>query len=267
MLRAKLSIFTAMPVIDTHTHLYSREFDADRNDLIRAAISEGVEKFLMPDIDSQWTDAMLQVAADFPGVCLPMTGLHPCSVKDNYKEELKHVEKNLGKGKFIAVGEMGIDLYWDKTYIKEQDEAFRIQCAWASELKLPVAIHSREATEHAIRLIHDLNLPSLKGVFHCFTGTKEEAEEIIKMGFLLGIGGVVTYKNGGLDKILPLIPMSAIVLETDAPYLSPVPHRGKRNEPLYIKHVAARTAEIYACSIVEVEEKTTLNAKKLFMLE
>ncbi len=256
-----------MPLIDTHTHLYSKEFDSGRNDLIRTAIEGGVSKFLMPDIDSKWTEAMLQVAADFPGVCLPMSGLHPCSVKANYREELNHVEKNLSTGKFIAVGEMGIDLYWDKSFIKEQDEAFMIQCKWANELKLPVALHTREATTHAIDLIHKLNLPSLTGVFHCFGGTLEEAQEIMKMGFMMGIGGVVTYKNGGLDKTLPHIPIEYIVLETDAPYLSPVPHRGKRNEPVYIKHIAEKVADIYNVSYDVIADKTSSNAIKLFNLQ
>ncbi|MEP7265183.1 MAG: TatD family hydrolase [Bacteroidota bacterium] len=255
-----------MSLIDTHTHLYSREFDSDRNDLIRTAIAEGVGTFIMPDIDSKWTSAMLEVAATFPGVCLPMSGLHPCSVAANYRDELKHVEKNLGTGNFFAVGEMGIDLHWDKTYIKEQDAAFEVQCKWADELKLPVAIHSREATTHVIQLIHKLNLPSLTGVFHCFGGTPQEAEEIKKMGFMMGIGGVVTYKNGGLDKTLPHIPTKYIVLETDAPYLTPVPHRGKRNEPAYIKLIAEKVASIYGVTVDEITKITSDNAKKLFKL-
>jgi TatD DNase family protein len=255
-----------MSVIDTHTHLYSKEFDGVRDELIRAAIAEGVVQFLMPDIDSNWTDAMLAVADTFPGICLPMSGLHPCSVKSNYRDELSHVEKQLSKGKYIAIGEMGIDHYWDKTYLKEQDTAFEIQCRWADELKLPIAIHSREATDHAIRLIHKLNLPSLTGVFHCFTGTLEQAQEIVSMGFKLGIGGVVTYKNGGLDKVLPDISIDNIVLETDAPYLAPVPHRGKRNDPVYINLVAEKTAVLYGITIEQAAEKTSANAKQLFKL-
>ncbi len=255
-----------MSLIDTHTHLYSKEFDNDRNDLIRAAIDGSVSTFLMPDIDSKWTAPMLEVANTFPGICLPMSGLHPCSVNEDYKSELQHVEKNLAKGGFIAVGEMGIDLYWEKSFIKEQDIAFETQCRWAAELSLPVALHTREATDHAIRLIHKLNLPSLTGVFHCFSGTLEEAQEIIKMGFMLGIGGVVTYKNGGLDKILPQIPIKNIVLETDAPYLTPTPHRGKRNEPVYIKLVAEKVAAVYGIDVNEVSEVTSSNARKLFKL-
>lgn len=255
-----------MPLIDSHTHLYAKEFEGDIDVLLKTAIEAGITKFMMPNIDSEWMDAMLALADKYPENCFPMMGLHPCSVKGNYKDELKIAERLLGERKFYGIGEMGIDLYWDKNFIKEQDATFEIQCKWAAELNLPVVIHSREATDHAIQLLRKLSLPGLKGVFHCFTGTTAQAKEIIDLGFLLGIGGVATYKNGGLDKVLPDISLDHIILETDAPYLSPVPHRGKRNEPVYLKVIAERVASIYNKPLEEVASTTTENAKRLFNL-
>jgi TatD DNase family protein len=255
-----------MTLIDSHIHLYASEFENERASLIEAAILQGVSRFILPAIDSKWHAPLLTLSEQYPDCCLPMMGLHPCSVAADYKEELKIAEKNLAERKFYAVGEMGIDHYWDKTFIKEQDDAFNIQCKWANATGLPIAIHSREATQHVIRLLHQLNLPSLKGVFHCFSGTAEEAEEVIKMGFYLGIGGVSTFKNGGLDKLLPSIPLEYILLETDGPYLAPVPHRGKRNEPAYLKIIAQRVADIYNVDFNIVAEKTSANAMKLFRL-
>ena len=255
-----------MTLIDSHTHLYSKEFEDDIDVLLKTAIDAGISKFMLPNIDSEWIDAMLALTDKHPDNCFPMMGLHPCSVKANYKDELKVAERLLGEKKFYAIGEMGIDLYWDKSFIKEQDNAFEIQCKWAAELNLPVVIHSRDATDHAIQLLRKLSLPGLKGVFHCFTGSIEQANEIIEMGFLLGIGGVATYKNGGLDKVLPGIALEHIILETDAPYLAPVPHRGKRNEPVYLKVIAERVASIYNTSLEETASTTTKNAQILFNL-
>lgn len=266
MLRAKLVIFTAMSLIDSHTHLYAKEFDADRSHLIEKALADGIDTFLMPNIDSEWTAAMLAVAESYPANCFPMMGLHPCSVKSDYKTELAFAEKMLAQRKYYAIGEMGIDLFWDKTFIQEQDRAFEIQCRWAVEMDLPVVIHSREATDHAISLIQKMNLPNLKGVFHCFTGTVEQAKEIISMGFFLGIGGVSTFKNSGLDKVLPEVSLNHILLETDAPYLAPVPFRGKRNEPAYLKLIAERVATIYNLPFEKIEEATSFNTKILFNL-
>ena len=255
-----------MPLIDSHTHLYAKEFDADRSQLIEKALADGIDTFLMPNIDSEWTDAMLAVADLYPAHCFPMMGLHPCSVKSDFKTELAYAEKMLGQKKFYAIGEMGIDLFWDKTFIEAQDQAFEIQCRWAVDLDLPVVIHSREATDHTIRLIHKMNLPNVTGVFHCFSGTVEQAREIISMGFFLGIGGVSTFKNSGLDKVLPEIPLKHILLETDGPYLAPVPFRGKRNEPAYLKLIAERVAAIYNLSFEDIKETTSFNTKTLFKL-
>ena len=255
-----------MPLIDSHTHLYAKEFEEDIDALLKTAIEAGISTFMLPNIDSEWIDAMLALTDKYPDNCFPMMGLHPCSVKANYKEELKIAERLLGEKKFYGIGEMGIDLYWDKNFIKEQDAAFEIQCKWAIELKLPVVIHSRDATDHAIQLLRKLSLTGLKGVFHCFTGTLEQANEIIELGFLLGIGGVATYKNGGLDKVLAGISLEHIILETDAPYLAPVPYRGKRNEPVYLKVIAERVASIYNKPFEEIVATTTFNAKQLFKL-
>ncbi len=255
-----------MALIDSHTHLYAKEFDADRDDLIQKALADGIDTFMLPNIDSEWIDAMHNLADQYPTNCFPMMGLHPCSVKADYKEELKIAEKHLSQRKYYAVGEMGIDLFWDKSFIKEQDEAFEIQCRWAVELNLPVVIHSREATDHVINLIRKFALIGLKGVFHCFTGTKAQANAIIDLGFLLGIGGVATFKNSGLDKILPEISLDYLMLETDAPYLAPVPHRGKRNEPAYLKIIAERVSGIYNVPYEEIATATTANAKRLFSL-
>lgn len=255
-----------MQLIDSHTHLYAKEFADDIDVLLQKAIEVGITTFLMPNIDSEWVKAMLALAQKHPQHCFPMMGLHPCSVKADYKEELKIAERHLGEQKFYAIGEMGIDLYWDKNFIKEQDAAFEVQCRWAVDLDLPVVIHSREATDHAISLLRKLSLNNLKGVFHCFTGTTEQAKQIIDLGFMLGVGGVATYKNGGLDKVLPEISLEHIILETDAPYLAPVPHRGKRNEPAYLKVIAERVSVIYNKMFEDVAQQTTSNAKKLFNL-
>lgn len=250
--------------IDTHAHLYSAEFDADRSEMVTRAIQQGVNRLLMPNIDEESIPGMLALEAGFPGQCLPMMGLHPCYVKENVESQLAIVQKWLEQRKFWGVGEIGLDFYWDQTYREQQYAAFRRQIALALEHGLPVAIHSREATRACIDVVKELQNGRLTGVFHCFSGTREEAQEVIDMGLYLGIGGVVTFKKAGLDVLLADIDLQHVVLETDAPYLAPVPYRGKRNESAYIPLVAQRIADVKNLKIEEVAAITTGNAQKLF---
>jgi TatD DNase family protein len=251
-------------ITDTHTHLYAEEFGKDLSELIRVAGESGVKRFFMPNIDSTSINGMLDLEKIFPGVCFPMMGLHPCSVKENWKEEMKAVEEWLAKRKFAAVGEMGIDLYWDKTFIEEQKVVFRKQVELANHYKLPIVIHTRDSFDVAVELLEEVQKETPCGIFHCFTGNAEQAKRVIDMGFYLGIGGVVTFKNGGLDKTLAEIDLKNIILETDAPYLAPAPFRGKRNEPVYIVKVAEKIAEIKKCSLEKVATITTENSKNIF---
>ncbi|MDX1940645.1 MAG: TatD family hydrolase [Saprospiraceae bacterium] len=253
-----------MNLIDTHTHLYLPEFDEDKDEMIRRAIEAHVNKMYLPNVDSETIEPMLALEAAYPDHCFAMMGLHPCSVKENYKEELAIVEEWLWKRPFAAVGEIGIDLYWDQTFVKEQKEAFLIQCEWAKKLQLPIVIHTRNATQVAIDLVRTIKDERLYGIFHCFGGTLEEAEAIIDMGFYLGIGGVLTFKKSGLDKIMEVIDLQHIVLETDSPYLAPVPYRGKRNESAYILIIAEKLAEIKGIMVEEVARISSANAKKVF---
>ncbi|MBX2962596.1 MAG: TatD family hydrolase [Cyclobacteriaceae bacterium] len=252
--------------IDTHAHIYLEEFDADRNDVFSRAVEGSVKKILMPNIDHSSIDRMLEVELKSNGLCLSMMGLHPCSVNKDFEKELYRVEEWISKRKFIAIGETGTDLYWDKTYWEQQVDAFKIQLRWAKQYKVPIVIHSRDSLDQTIDLVEQLKDDNLNGVFHCFTGSELQAKRVADLGFYMGIGGVVTFKNGGLDKVLPLIDMDRIVLETDSPYLAPVPHRGKRNEPAYIPAIANKVAEIKQVSLEEVERVTTQNAIKLFQL-
>lgn len=250
---------------DTHAHLYAEEFDADRSEMMERAMKAGVSRFFLPNIDSSSIDVMMKMAADFPGRCFPMMGLHPCSVKENFRQELEVVKQWLDKEKFCAVGEIGIDLYWDKTFLEEQKEAFRLQIQWAKEKKLPIVIHARQSLNEIFELVDGLNDENLKGIFHCFSGDYVQAQKVISYGgFKLGIGGVVTFKNGGIDQYLSKIPVEYIVLETDSPYLAPVPHRGKRNESAYIPLVADKVASLYQLNISELAQITTQNAKEIF---
>lgn len=254
-------------MIDSHTHLYLEQFDEDRNEMVRRAIDQGVERMLLPNIDSSTTSAMLDLCATFPSNCLPMMGLHPCSVKDNYEEELQHVEFELKTGKYIAVGEIGIDLYWDKTHIKEQEFAFRQQIRWAKEMGLPIVIHARESYREIFAIVDEENDERLKGVFHCFTSNEEDGRHILNYGgFKLGIGGVVTFKNSGLDKTLANFDLGDLVLETDSPYLTPAPFRGQRNESAYVNRVADKLADLYGVSREEVATETTKNCLETFQL-
>jgi TatD DNase family protein len=250
--------------IDTHTHLYSEEFNLDRTLIINNAIAKGVDKFYLPNIDSESIDGMLQLEEQFPRNCFPMMGLHPCSVKENYKEELTIVKQWLDKRRFSAIGEIGIDLYWDKTFIKEQEVAFRQQIDWALEFNYTISIHCRNAFDEIYTILTSYQkLP--KSIFHCFSGNAEQAQQIIALqNFKLGIGGVVSFKNSGLDKVVEQTDLKHLVLETDAPYLAPVPYRGKRNESAYIPLIAEKIAVIKGISLEEVASVTTKNALEIF---
>lgn len=252
------------PLIDTHAHIYLPEFDADRPALLQKAKALGIEKILMPAIDSETHNALLQVEQDYEP-CIAMMGLHPCSVNDQYEAELQIVADYLQQRKFIAVGEIGLDFYWDKTYTQQQYDAFHRQIQWAVQYDIPIVIHSRNATDECIEVIKQY--PGLRGIFHCFSGNLEQAQQITETGFLLGIGGVVTFKNAGLDKIVAAIDSNHIVLETDAPYLAPVPYRGKRNESSYITLVAEKVAALWQSDVETVCKITTQNAYKLFRLD
>ena len=249
---------------DTHAHIYSDEFLPDREDVLSRAREAGVEKIYMPNIDHTSIDAMLEVEMKYPGQCFAMMGLHPCSVKTDFQKELYLVEQWLGKRKFHAVGEIGTDLYWDKTFWEQQKEAFVIQVNWAKKHKLPIIIHCRESIDQTIELLEPLVDKTLRGIFHCFSGDAAQAKRIIAMGFYLGLGGVATFKNGGLDKVLPEVPMDRIVLETDSPYLAPVPHRGKRNEPSYIPLIANKVCNLMNVAVEELQKTTSANAGKIF---
>ncbi|MBU3714601.1 MAG: TatD family deoxyribonuclease, partial [Ferruginibacter sp.] len=237
---------------DTHCHLYLDDFKSDIEQVISRARSAGVEKMYLPAIDSSTHDAMIALEENYSGICHAMMGLHPCYVKENYLQELDIVEGWLRKRKFVAIGEVGLDFYWDKTYVKEQYFALEKQIEWAIEYRLPLILHTRKATEETIQVIKRYYGKGLTGIFHCFGGSLEQAQQIIELGFYLGIGGVVTYKNAGLAEVVKDIDLSKIVLETDAPYLSPVPYRGKRNESAYIEEVAVKIASIKQMDVDEV---------------
>lgn len=251
-------------MIDTHSHIYSEEFVQDFELMIARARSAGVEKIYMPAINSETHFAMMQAHNAHPDLCQPMIGLHPCYVKENYEAELAIVEKLLSENTFHAIGETGLDFYWDKTFVEQQYIALRKQIEWALQYKLPLVLHTREATQEAINVIQEYNGSGLKGIFHCFGGSLQEAEQIIALEFKLGIGGVVTYKNGGLDKVLPHVSLHDIVLETDAPYLAPIPYRGKRNETSYLPKIAEAIAKIKDVSVEELIAATTVNAESIF---
>jgi TatD DNase family protein len=253
-------------MIDTHAHIYASEFDADRDDVVKRALDQGIDKILLPNIDLESIEPMLTTEAKYPQICRSMMGLHPCYVDGNVKQTLDIIHAWFEKHRFIAVGEIGIDLYWDKTFKAEQEMAFITQLNWAKEMKLPVVIHTRDSIEETLTLLAQEQDGSLSGVFHCFGGSVEEAKAINDLGFHLGLGGVSTFKNGGMDKVIPHLDMNYVILETDCPYLAPVPHRGKRNEPAYTSLVAQRIAELRDISIEQVDSLTTQNATKLFAL-
>ncbi len=253
--------------IDTHTHLYSGKFTEDREEMMVRARNAGVELAIMPAVDLRSHEEMLQLEADYPAQTLAMIGLHPCSVGEDFEAELAAVEKYLGERSWVAIGEIGMDLYWDKTFQAQQEIAFLRQCQWAIDYDLPICIHAREAIDELLALIDGIDNPKLRGVFHCWTGNVEQANHAIARGFYLGIGGVVTFKNGGIGPVVSSVPRNRILLETDAPYLAPVPYRGKRNETAYVPLVAEKIAELWESSLTEVSRQTSTNAWQLFELD
>lgn len=255
-----------MRLIDTHTHLYLEQFDNDRNNVIKTAIQKGIDTFLLPNIDVQSIDPMLELCQAFPTNCFPMMGLHPTSVGADFENQLQIVEQRLAQETYSGVGEIGLDFYWDTSFREQQLEAFRFQLQLAIKHNLPVAIHTREAFSEILEIVESEHQGRLRGVFHCFTGGREEAVRIMKMNMLMGIGGVLTFKKAGLDIIIKDIPLSYLILETDSPFLAPVPYRGKRNESGYLLHVANKLAEVKEISLDTVAEETTANAIKLFKL-
>lgn len=253
-----------MNLIDTHAHIYSTKFDSDRDQVIEEIRAAGVSRIYMPNVDVETIDRMLDCESRYGDLCVPMMGLHPCDVKEDFEKQLQVMESWLSKREFAAIGEIGTDLYWDKTTFEIQKEALRIQVSWAIEKELPIVLHCRESIDQTIDLIEKAHDGNLRGIFHCFTGTLDQANRIIQMGFLLGIGGVVTYKNGGLDQVIPYIDLKNLVLETDSPYLAPVPHRGKRNTPAYLPEIAKKVGDLKETTLDKVAEVTTANALNLF---
>ena len=253
-----------MNITDTHTHLYSEEFDMDRHEMIQRAINNGVTRFFIPAIDSNYIQKMYTLESDYPENVFLMMGLHPTYVKDNYLDELQIVELELANRKFYAIGEIGIDLYWDKTHLKEQQIAFRRQIQLAKKYKLPIVIHCREAFDEIFEILEEEKSEDLFGIFHCFSGTYEQALQAISYNMKLGIGGVVTFKNGKIDQFINQIDLKHLVLETDSPYLAPIPFRGKRNESSYILNVVDKLASLYGLSSEQIALKTTENSKAIF---
>ncbi len=250
--------------IDTHSHIYSEDFIHDRDDALKRASESGIKKIVLPNIDSGSIKHMLDLADAYPHYCYPLIGLHPTSVEEDYKEELAAIDYWLQRRKFYGIGEIGIDLYWESKYEQEQKDAFRYQIRLAKQLNLPVVVHVRNSFDETYQIVKEEQDGSLKGVFHCFTGTEEEAKKITELGFLLGIGGVVTFKNSDLDEVISNIDPQYLVLETDAPYLAPMPKRGKRNESSYLIHIAQKVAEVYRMPLTRIAEITTSNARNLF---
>lgn len=255
-----------MNLIDTHTHMFSSQFDEDREQIIKECIESGIETLLLPNINSETIEAMWSLCNSFPNNCFPMIGLHPCDVKEDYVKELNIVLQELKSRKYVAVGEIGIDLHWDKSTIEIQKKAFDQQIKWALEFDLPIAIHIRESFEEVFQVLEQNLHPNLRGVFHCFTGNLDQAQKAISMGFMLGVGGVVTFKNSGVDKVLQNIDLKHLVLETDSPYLAPTPLRGKRNDSRNLKLICDKLAQINGLTSDKVAKITTKNAKTLFKL-
>ncbi len=253
-----------MRLVDTHTHIYLQEFAGDREAVFERAEKEGIKQILLPAIDSGTHAEMLELEKSRPALCRAMIGLHPCSVGDNFKDELKIARDYLEGRAFAAVGETGLDFYWDKTFTSQQYAAFHEQTEWALQYDIPIVIHSRNSIDECISVVREHQKGKLKGVFHCFSGNAEQAQQIIDLGFYLGIGGVLTFKNSGLDKVMEAVPLDAVVLETDAPYLAPVPFRGKRNEPAYLKYVVEKLSEIKQTPVADTGAVTSANAAVLF---
>lgn len=253
-----------MKLIDTHSHIYSDDFNDDIEKVISNCKDVNIQKILLPNIDSESIPKMNDLVERFPDMCVPMMGLHPTSVKENYREELEHCKTWLAKVEYCAIGEIGIDLYWDKTFVKEQQIVFETQINWALEKDLPIVIHARDSFDEIFEIMEGYRNTKLNGVFHSFTGNREQAQKAIDFGFLLGINGIVTFKNSGLDKTLASLSLNDLILETDAPYLAPVPKRGKRNESSYLVHIANKLSDIYQVRLDEVARITSANAEKLF---
>lgn len=250
--------------VDTHTHLYAKQFDKDRPEAMERCREVGVDHLYLPNIDRESIDVMMEMEGRYPGQCSAMMGLHPCSVNKDFEKELYEVESWLARRDFVAVGEIGTDLYWDDQFFEQQKEALQIQVGWAKQYKLPIVIHCRESFRETIEILEPLKDESLRGVFHCFTGSLEEAQEAIALGFYLGIGGVSTFKKGGLDRVIPEVSLDHLLLETDSPYLAPVPYRGKRNESSYIPIIAQRVSDLSGSPLEEVGKITSANARELF---
>jgi len=253
-------------MIDTHTHLYSEEFDEDRKEMIQRGLDKGITAFYLPAIDSETHEKMLQLETDYPNQIFSMMGLHPCYVKpESWEKELEIVRDYLDQRRFSAIGEIGIDLYWDKTTLDIQIKAFEQQIDWAIEKDMPIVIHTRESFDEIFEVLERKKHPDLRGIFHCFSGNLEQAKHVIDLNFMLGIGGVVTFKNGKIDQFLHEIPLDKIVLETDSPYLAPVPYRGKRNESSYLDLVVGKLVNIYNKDFVEIDRMTSENAKRMLI--
>ena len=253
-----------MILTDTHSHLYDNKFAEDQKEVIERAFEEDVNRIFLPNVDQHTVKGMMDIVATYPDQCFAMMGLHPCHVKADYKEELTVLKAHLDTDKFCAVGEIGMDLYWDKTFLEEQKDAFRTQIHWAKEKGLPIAIHCRDAFDEIFEILESERDEKLRGIFHCFTGSLEQAHQAIDLNFHLGVSGVVTFKKAGLDKVIEQIDLKHLVLETDSPYLAPSPNRGKRNESSYLVHIAQKVADLHQVSIHEVAEITTENSKKIF---
>lgn len=253
-----------MILTDTHTHLYYETDPAKLTELMQRSLDNQVSRLFLPNVDSKSISLVFGLAEQYPQHCFPMLGLHPCDVKEDFKEELAHIYKEANLRKIYAIGEIGIDLYWDKSTLSIQQEAFRTQIGWAKQMGLPIVIHCREAFDEIFEILDELKDDKLRGIFHCFTGDADQAEKVISLGFYLGIGGVLTYKNSGLDKVVQNISLDHLVLETDSPYLTPVPFRGKQNESSYLVYVAQKLADLKQISIEEVAEITSRNSEKVF---
>ncbi len=255
-----------MELIDTHSHLYDEQFETDLEQVIANAKEQHISKIVLPAIDRTTHHRQIEISQEYNDIFVPLMGLHPTSVKTNYKDELNIVERYLSEHKFYGIGEIGIDLHWDKAYFKQQQDAFAIQIDWAKQLNIPIIIHTRSSFDETFKIVEKKQDGSLTGIFHCFGGTREEAEKIIKIGFNMGIGGVVTFKNSDLDQTLKEINLKHLVLETDSPYLAPVPYRGKRNESAYVSLVADKLSEVYNISVEQIAEQTTATAKNIFKI-
>lgn len=256
-----------MQFVDTHAHIYGDQFNNDREKMLKRTFDAGVTKIFMPNVDSTSIEGMLALEDQYPDQCFSMMGVHPCSIEADFEKELKIAEDWLGKRKFVAIGEIGLDYYWSMEFVEQQKEALKIQVSWAKKYELPIIIHCRDSFRDTVAILEETGLTGITGIFHCFSGSMEDAQIAIDMGFKLGIGGVSTFKNGGLDKVIPFVDLQHLVLETDSPYLAPVPYRGKRNETSYIPLIAQRIADLKAVSLATVAEVTTQNALSLFRVK